>query len=194
MRRFWISDTHFGHKLVAQKRGFSSVEEHDETLIDNINSMVRRGDMVWHTGDVGVGPEEHTLRCVERLNGKWYLIAGNHDRPWAGHKRGHMSQRKWLRYFQSVQPFARTQIGDHEVLMSHFPYTADHTVEPRATQFRLRDEGAILLAGHTHKSEKVHGPRQINLSLEAWGLKPATEAEVLDVIRNLHNYDESFWK
>lgn len=190
MRRFWLSDTHFGHAKVATKRGFDSAREHDEVLIDNINSMVRRSDQVWHLGDVGVGPEAHTLQCMERLHGRWYLISGNHDKPWPGHRRGYMSQRKWLKDFQSVQPFGRTQIGEVEVLMSHFPYEGDHTIEARSTQFRLRDEGAILLHGHTHLSEKVSGAYEVNLSLEAWGLKPATEAELLEVIRSLSAYEE----
>ncbi len=184
-RRFWVSDTHVGHRLVAGKRGFTSVQEHDQTLLHNINRAVRPGDIGYHLGDVGIAPDDYILEWVLQLNGSWHLITGNHDPVWPGHRRQRSSQKEWMRYFASIQAFGRTRIGDHEVLMSHFPYEADHTSVNRHTQFRLRDEGQILLAGHTHKSGKLHGPRQVNLSLEAWDLKPASEADLLVLLKTL---------
>jgi calcineurin-like phosphoesterase family protein len=183
-KRYWISDTHVGHRLVAGQRGFASVQEHDQTLLQNINQIVRDGDVVNHLGDVGIAPDDYTLEWVLQLNGTWNLVTGNHDSVWPGHRRQRGSQREWMQYFASVQPFGHTYIGDYEVLMSHFPYEGDHTEFNRYTQYRLRNEDKILVAGHTHKSDKVHGYRQINVCPEAWNLAPASESELLQLIRS----------
>lgn len=48
---------------------------------------------------------------------------------------------------------------------------------------RLVNEGQILLHGHTHNPAKRFA-NMINLSLEAWNYKPASEAEVLELIED----------
>jgi len=183
-KRFWLSDSHVGHRLVAGKRGFASVQEHDQTLLHNINSVVQDQDIVYHLGDVGIATDDYILEWVLQLNGTWNLITGNHDSVWPGHRRQRGSQKEWMQYFASIQAFGHTYIGSNEVVMSHFPYEGDHTAVNRYTHFRLRDEGRILLHGHTHKDNKIHGTRQINLSLEAWNLRPASESELLQLIRS----------
>ena len=64
---FFIGDTHFGHHKIAVLRGFGSVQEHDEYLIEQWNATVRKRDTVWHLGDVLFG--KHSFACLERLNG-----------------------------------------------------------------------------------------------------------------------------
>lgn len=46
MAIFYIADTHFNHSNIVgfDNRPFSSVEEMNETLIHNWNSVVKRGD------------------------------------------------------------------------------------------------------------------------------------------------------
>ena len=145
---WFTSDTHFRHAMVAQIRGFSSAEEHDEAVIGRWNEAVKAADTVWHLGDVGM--RSGFLPLVGRLNGTIHLIAGNHDAAWPGHRDAYKHQREWLEHFASVQAFARRKIGGHQVLLSHFPYEGDHTAEDRCGQYRLRDEGLWLLHGHTH--------------------------------------------
>ena len=56
-QRFITSDLHFGHKNILEydKRPFSSIEEHDESLIENWNSLVRPQDLVYCLGDITLG-------------------------------------------------------------------------------------------------------------------------------------------
>lgn len=81
MRTFIISDTHFGHRNIIEytNRPFYSVEEMNETLIKNWNSVVKKDDVVWHLGDFGFGSKETIINIRSRLNGKIFLILGNHD-------------------------------------------------------------------------------------------------------------------
>lgn len=55
------------------------------------------------------------------------------------------------------------------VVLSHFPYTGDHTAEDRLDAWRLKDAGLWLLHGHTHdRAQRVHG-LQIHVGIEACG-------------------------
>lgn len=86
---WFISDTHFQHKNIAlvftdaktgkRVRNFNSVQEMDETMIQNWNSVVKYGDIVYHLGDVFFGNAESADKILQRLNGEKKLIMGNHD-------------------------------------------------------------------------------------------------------------------
>lgn len=83
----WItSDTHFWHKKIFGKEGFcssrkhfTSVEEMNETIIENWNSVVGGEDTVYHLGDIAIGKRSETLELIKRLNGTIYFVKGNHD-------------------------------------------------------------------------------------------------------------------
>jgi calcineurin-like phosphoesterase family protein len=75
---YFIGDTHFGHKKMPELRCFFSLEEHDETLIENWNSVVRKQDVVYVLGDFAFGAAVvHSV--APRLRGDKRLILGNHD-------------------------------------------------------------------------------------------------------------------
>ncbi len=188
MSATWFSsDTHFLHTMVAGLRGFASSEEHDEAIIANWNRVVRPDDLVWHLGDVGLGNESKVLEQAARLNGRKQLITGNHDPCWPGHRDSRKHQRRWLEVFESVQAFAKVRIDGRTVLLSHFPYEGDHVGEDRATQFRLRNEGAWLIHGHIHQPDQITGLRSLHAGLAAWGLSPASEAQLVARLRANEN-------
>ena len=89
-RDIWvISDTHFDHANILNfkdadgrsTRGFDDVEEMNEHMIQQWNSVVKPGDKVYHLGDVlfGTRKEEWMNKNMPRLNGQKRLIVGNHD-------------------------------------------------------------------------------------------------------------------
>lgn len=81
MKTFLIGDTHFDHKNVISycDRPFDDVEEMNETLIKNWNSVVKDSDIVIHMGDIALGNKTRTQEFVKRLKGRKWLIMGNHD-------------------------------------------------------------------------------------------------------------------
>lgn len=84
---FLIADTHFCHTNILtfkNKNGeplrvFSSIQEHDECLIDAWNSVVSKNDKVYHLGDIGFFNATKMKEIFSRLNGAKVLIKGNHD-------------------------------------------------------------------------------------------------------------------
>lgn len=72
---FFISDTHLNdpRKYKIRQFGFKTREEMTETIVKNWNSVVSKKDIVYHLGDFG------DFNLIKRLNGKVYLICGNHE-------------------------------------------------------------------------------------------------------------------
>lgn len=84
MTTFLTSDLHFGHRNIlhiGKGRPFKTIEEHDQVLIDNWNSVVASGDLVYVLGDFSIETSIDKIRePLRKLNGQKILILGNHDR------------------------------------------------------------------------------------------------------------------
>ena len=81
-RIFVTSDTHFSHVNIIKycNRPYASVEEMNNALIDNWNSVVKNDDLVIHLGDFALGRTIQDIKKhLDKLNGNKILILGNHD-------------------------------------------------------------------------------------------------------------------
>ena len=81
---YFTADHHFGHQNIIKhcNRPFGSVEEMDEELIMLWNKSVREKDIVYILGDLLFRNATSSEEYLEKLNGKKYLIVGNHDKYW----------------------------------------------------------------------------------------------------------------
>lgn len=81
--RYYIADLHFCHENLNTRmdcRGFESGETMNEYMIAQWNSRVRKRDEVVILGDFCISKKGEVANAIlERLNGKKYLIIGNHD-------------------------------------------------------------------------------------------------------------------
>ena len=92
-RVHFTADTHFGHGAIIRmaQRPFSSIEEHDQTIVDNWNSVVAPADVVFVVGDFAhKADNERAAKTFGKLRGTKHLVVGNHDSefvrpqlPWA---------------------------------------------------------------------------------------------------------------
>ena len=141
-RDVWvISDTHFNHENIlkfSNGRGddFSSVKEMNECMIDNWNSVVKKGDLVYHLGDVFFGNkgEFHTL--WKKLNGAKRLIVGNHDDV------------KFLargEYFQKIMLWR--MFPEFNAILTHLPMH-----ESNMKIWGDYDEDSVNIHGHIHRN------------------------------------------
>lgn len=170
---WFTADTHFQHARIAEIRGFSSAEEHDEAVIRNWNRFVKPTDTVWHLGDVAMKVNLDLWPLINRLNGTIHLVMGNHDPVSPIHRDAYKHFILWSNVFESLQAYARRRIDRQDVLLSHYPYSGDHTTLERYTQYRLPNEGRWLLHGHTHSPSTGEG-RQIHVGIDAWDLSPVS--------------------
>lgn len=81
---FFTSDQHYYHSRIIKycDRPFSSVEEMNEKLIDNHNSIIKQNDTVYMLGDFAwLNDVDKLTELFKRLNGIKHFILGNHDNP-----------------------------------------------------------------------------------------------------------------
>lgn len=81
---FVTSDTHFDHKNIIKyaDRPFDSVEHMNTVLVDNINEIVGKNDILIHLGDFSFNSNKDMIKeVVNEINCKnIMLLLGNHDR------------------------------------------------------------------------------------------------------------------
>lgn len=197
MERFYTSDLHFGHNMLVDKahRPFASTDEMNTALIDMWNDTVRPADEVWILGDLAMLPMDESLAAVAKLNGRKVLVPGNHDFCWQGQTDQFKFESRWFKHVirwqmtyrhvgdiaEIVDDPAPHRINGEYVQISHFPYTADHTDPIRYPEHRPTDVGGWLLHGHIHEMWQQHD-KQINVGVDAWGLRPVHVDEIANLI------------
>ena len=80
--RYYIADLHFFHENLntkMDKRGFANVNAMNDYMLKQWNSKVCNRDEVVILGDLSWGKSEETNQLLQKLNGRLYLIQGNHD-------------------------------------------------------------------------------------------------------------------
>lgn len=151
---YYISDTHFGHENIVKHdavggaRKFSSIEEHDNLIIQNWNNVVTPQDNIYILGDFSWLYARETENIIKKLNGSKFLIKGNHDR-WC--KDGTCKK-----LFQGIYDYKSIVDNGRAVVMSHYPIYA-WPGQPR---------GAIHLYGHVHNNmdNKLYQKAMIELN------------------------------
>jgi calcineurin-like phosphoesterase family protein len=177
---FYHSDWHFNHDFVARTRGYATSQEHDDALIDSINTVATKRDHIWVLGDVFMGSVTAGLKQIERIRATKHLVLGNHDAVHPMHKGSHNKLRRFLEVFETVSLHEQHTIAGRKVMLSHFPYAGDHYDADRYEQWRLRDEGLWLINGHVHHAWLRNG-RQINVGVDYWPV-PVRQSDLAEKI------------
>lgn len=80
---FFTADHHFGHENIIKhcKRPFKDADEMDQYMVDQWNSVVKKGDTVYHLGDISHkrADPERVMNIIEELSGDIDLLMGNHE-------------------------------------------------------------------------------------------------------------------
>lgn len=141
--RYYIADSHFFHGNLNTKmdhRGFGSVEEMNAYMLKQWNAKVRKNDDVVILGDLSWGKAEETNALLEQLNGRLYLIQGNHDR-FLKNKDYNASRFVW------IKPYEELQDNKRKVILCHYPIMCYNG------QYRVDEQGNpknYMLYGHVH--------------------------------------------
>jgi len=153
-----IGDMHLGHRNILKYRPFSSIKEHDATLIDNYNNIVTKRDTVLFLGDI-VFTYEH-LKTIKELVGRKVLIQGNHDLDV-----GDNDKRRLWEAFDDVKAL----YSKANIWYSHAPIHPDE----------LR--GKFNIHGHCH-NHIIDDPRYFNASAEQINYTPKHVEEIKEIL------------
>lgn len=136
---WFMSDLHLGHSkdFIWEKRGFSSVQEHNETLLKNIKECVDANDEFYILGDLILGPLEDTASLLAQIPGHVHIILGNHDTD------------RRVEFYESlgwdVQFATIIRWGIYRFYLSHYPTNCDNGDKKYLSQRLLN------IYGHTHQ-------------------------------------------
>ena len=141
MAIFVTSDWHFGHdrEFIYKPRGFDSIEEHDNTLIQRHNSIVSPEDDVWVLGDLMLGDNAHGLECIKQMNGKLHIVRGNHDTD------TRIALYTSLPAVVEVCDAKYLRYGRYHFFLCHYPTLTGNLEKEALTQMTCN------LFGHTHQ-------------------------------------------
>lgn len=148
---FW-SDTHFNHRCehwrvpLWKARGFNSVEEHTEGLINRWNYKATPDSVGFHLGDFifGFNSIENFKNIIQRMNFKdLYIMPGNHNSGWKQvfeEQKGNI----WNIYSNKrvifVPNYLEVVACGQFLVLSHYPILS----------FNSQSKGAICVYGHVH--------------------------------------------
>lgn len=157
---FFIADLHLGHGNIINfkqddgitpERPFSTLEEMEETLISNWNSVVTPADKVYCLGDVAI--KRKSLSLLNRFNGTKSLIRGNHDI---------FKIEEYLMYFKNVH----TQIEKAGFICTHIP------IHPESVK-----RYGVNVHGHLHR-HSLNDPKYFCVSADRINFTPIEYTEL----------------
>lgn len=139
--RYYIADCHFFHEKVRlmDKRPFESLEEMHEVMIQRWNERVGKKDEIVILGDFSMGRAEETMGILQRLQGKKYLIRGNHDNRYL-----HGSNKFDRQLFQSIEFYQEMHDNKRKVILCHYPVICYNG--------QYRGDVTYMLYGHVHET------------------------------------------
>lgn len=116
----WItSDWHLGeNRFDLMFRPFKTTDEHNNTIINNHNSVVGKDDIVYVVGDAVYQKEPMYLSLVSKMNGRKILVRGNHDNVF--------TDEQLSPYFEKIIPDGDgidLTIDNIECWLTHYPTT-----------------------------------------------------------------------
>lgn len=177
---YFTSDTHFFHKNIIKycDRPFESVENMNDRIISQWNSIVSPDDIVFHLGDVCFGGKQKWLDTIGKCNGTKFLIKGNHDME------SPPEDIFWDIFNQEMIIVEDEEIGEQKVFMHHFPFLT----------WPEQAQGCWQLFGHIHSKngESVWKDSlkvgQYDVGMDNNDYKPVSFQEIKEIITKQYLY------
>ena len=162
---YLISDLHFGHKNMAQHRGFQDEFYQDEEIVKNWNNVITKKDTVYILGDITMENSKHYYR-LDELNGTKIVVLGNHDL-----RRDVPELLKYVSHVAGV-------INYKGFVLSHIPV---HPKELYDNAFKVRWRGNIH--GHVHENT-LDDNMYFNVSCENINYTPIEFTEIVKIFED----------
>lgn len=156
---YFCSDTHFGHRLMLERRGQFDLDQHDEALQ---HSLARVGPdaTLYILGDASFRPAKRTVAIMQDLRrriGRIILVKGNHDR--------NLTKTQEREAYDEVHNYLEINVQDQDcphghqlICMMHYAMAA----------WRNRHWGAWMLHGHWHGTGPSE-PGRLDVGVDALG-------------------------
>ena len=140
---WFTSDLHFWHKNICKycNRPFETMEEMNQALINNWTSVVKEDDTVFVLGDMGFCGYDKLEPLMSQLNGKKYLIQGNHDSDKIVFRLYEANIIEGYYKMHEVTIIGDEECPDQQLTLCHFPMI----------DWPNKEKGAWMVHGHQHQ-------------------------------------------
>lgn len=174
---YFTSDLHLGHYNIIKhcNRPFTTIVQMNNTIITNWNNKITKNDEVYVLGDFAfVKDRKECESLLNSLNGKKYLIKGNHDKTHVTKANG------WM----SVDIYKKIRYDNYKFILMHYPIV----------EWQSKTHGSIMLHGHCHGTlnkkiiDLIEGTL-IDVGVDYWNFEPVS----IDIILKIHNKEISFY-
>lgn len=168
---FFTADIHFGHANIIKysHRPFKDTTEMNEEIVRRWNEKVSPDDEVYILGDISFMSTLETKALIRRLNGKKYLIMGNHDKKL-------VKDIELRSLFVWIKDYATINYGNKFFVLFHYPMLS----------WDQKSHQSIHLYGHVHNGEEYRemllrscGSNCLNVGLDVNDYEPIEINEII---------------
>ena len=188
---YYIGDLHFNHKNIINldSRPFNDIEEMENILIKNWNSVVKSNDHVYILGDFCWGKVDKWVELLDKLNGLKYLIIGNHD--------DFKTVNKIRDKFVGVYNYLEIKDQGYKLVLCHYPIASWNgmykgTIHLYAHVHNTSDND--LYKAHLKSLEDVVDPPlqayNVGCMIDYMNYTPRTLEEIIDQEITKQNYNK----
>lgn len=166
---YFTSDNHFYHENIIKlsKRPFKNCDDMHSNLIKNWNDTVSNDDEVYIIGDFAYrGDALKVNHILEILNGKKYLVIGNHDK-YLYHDEFNTNLYEWIKDYYILN------YNKIKFVMFHYPILewADYY------------KNSIHIYGHVHNSNSerlnILGKKAYNVGVDVNNYRPVSIEDII---------------
>jgi calcineurin-like phosphoesterase family protein len=169
---YFTSDFHFSHKLVAlETRSFKALEEHDQCILDGLNSTLKSGDILYFLGDWMLGSSRATVQKAIEYRHKIkckqiFMVWGNHDK----YLRRKPEFEKW---FVKCSDLMDIKIEEQSIVLCHYAMRTWNKAHYKSW----------MLYGHSHGSLPDNpNALSVDVGVDCWGFKPVSYEQLIEVM------------
>src|SRR3990167_11474373 len=166
---FLTSDHHWGNTNIIKysNRPFIGPLEMDKILIENWNNVVKPQDSVYHLGDLTFSTFQPYLEnLLKSLNGKIFLIKGNHD---------YFAKKSYSNFrFEWIKDYYELGYDSRKVIMCHYPILS----------WRNMRHGSFHVHGHSHGrlNELNKSVLRLDIGVDSFNYSPINIDEVFNIL------------
>jgi calcineurin-like phosphoesterase family protein len=143
----------------------ADVDDMNDGLIENWNSIIGKNDQVYCLGDFAFCDKNKTSELVRRLNGHIHWIYGNHDE--------HIRGAKGFASHNDIKVVKHMLGGKkYSFFLCHYP----------CVSWRKSHEGAIHVHGHCHGTLPDDGVAlRFDVGVDVWDYKPVNFNTIVEL-------------
>jgi len=178
--KWYSSDWHLDwyNALTKGYRAFKSIEEMNETIVNNMLGATKRGDIFYFLGDIGNNRElnNDVIISFHKKGVRFVWVEGNHDKK----------LRVPSTYKTEKTPYKFVKLTDkdgtnYQAVLSHTPYfTWDKS---HANSFNLYGHHHTHTNGVDIMDKFEKSGKRLNVNCEFNNYKPYSEIDVINIMK-----------